>query len=492
MITDCKEWNRKGSPAKIQFTKTKSVALSQTVSPLREVETTSYDPFILHGYVSLSESEYKPVSILRDTGSTQSFILEEALPFSSASHTGASVLVRGIEMGCAHVPLHKVNLQSDLVSGLVDLAVCAQLPVKGVQVILGNDLAGGKVFPCPVVSCTPVVEKQPSLARQFPTVFSACVVTRAQKQKSQEVIDLSDLFVNVDAANTKDACAEREIKETILQPDLSIRVSKEQLAVEQKSDPSLVDCVVADANEKKRGDDMVNYFWDEGILMRKWRSRTDEHGWYETCQIVLPTSYRLIVLKLAHENVHAGHLGVNKTFHRLSKYFFWPGLKTSVAKFCRECEVCQKAGKTNQKVPPTPLCPIPVLGEPFERVIVDCVGPLPKAKSGHQYVLSIMCAATRFPEAVPLRSLKTQLVVKELVKSPKENTIYYPFSLSIHQNRRKRLNKKTPHSLQIPFSNIYPLHNSFEYHASHTATGSGSGDIRKDIKRDEASPLSLL
>ncbi len=237
---------------------------------------------------------------------------------------------------------------------------------------------------------------------------------------------------------------------------------------------------------------MVNYFWDEGILMRKWRSRTDEHGWYETCQIVLPTSYRLIVLKLAHENVHAGHLGVNKTFHRLSKYFFWPGLKTSVAKFCRECEVCQKAGKTNQKVPPTPLCPIPVLGEPFERVIVDCVGPLPKAKSGHQYVLSIMCAATRFPEAVPLRSLKTQLVVKELVKSPKENTIYYPFSLSIHQNRRKRLNKKTPHSLQIPFSNIYPLHNSFEYHASHTATGSGSGDIRKDIKRDEASPLSLL
>ncbi len=56
------------------------------------------------------------------------------------------------------------------------------------------------------------------------------------------------------------------------------------------------------------------------------------------------------------------------------------------------------------------------MGEPFERLILDCVGPLPKSKSGHQYVLTLMCAATRFPEAVPLRTLKAQAVVKEIVK----------------------------------------------------------------------------
>lgn len=55
-------------------------------------------------------------------------------------------------MGCASVPLHQVNLQSDLVSGFVEFSVCAQLPVKGVQVILG------------IRSCSPVVEKQPSVA----------------------------------------------------------------------------------------------------------------------------------------------------------------------------------------------------------------------------------------------------------------------------------------------------------------------------------------
>ena len=31
------------------------------------------------------------------------------------------------------------------------------------------------------------------------------------------------------------------------------------------------------------------------------------------------------------------------------------------------------------------------MGEPFGCVIVDCVGPLQKAKSGKQFILTIMC-----------------------------------------------------------------------------------------------------
>lgn len=56
------------------------------------------------------------------------------------------------------------------------------------------------------------------------------------------------------------------------------------------------------------------------------------------------------------------------------------------------------------------------MGEPFEHVIVDCVGPLPKTKSGHQYILTIMCAATRYPQAVPLRTLKSRAIIQALIK----------------------------------------------------------------------------
>ncbi len=74
------------------------------------------------------------------------------------------------------------------------------------------------------------------------------------------------------------------------------------------------------------------------------------------------------------------------------------------------------ANKPNQKIPPAPLCPIPVVNDPFDRLIIDCVGPLPKGKAGHQYILTIMCATTRFVEAIPLRTLKAKVVVKELLK----------------------------------------------------------------------------
>lgn len=87
-----------------------------------------------------------------------------------------------------------------------------------------------------------------------------------------------------------------------------------------------------------------------------------------------------------------------------------------MSRFCKSCHTCQLAGKPNQKIPSAPPCAIPIVSDPFECLIVDCVGPLPKAKSGHQYLLTIMCTATRFPEAVPLRTLKAKVVVKELLK----------------------------------------------------------------------------
>lgn len=91
-------------------------------------------------------------------------------------------------------------------------------------------------------------------------------------------------------------------------------------------------------------------------------------------------------------------------------------MKADVVRYCRTCHTCQLTSKPNQVVPRAPLFPIPAIGEPFERVIVDCVGPLPRAKSGNEYLLTIMCVATRFPEAVPVLKITTAAVLKALTK----------------------------------------------------------------------------
>ena len=108
----------------------------------------SFLPFVSKGYVSLVGSQDKvPVIMLRDTAAFDSFIVGSALPFSEESDTGSFVPIRGMGMSVFRVPLHKLVLQSDLFSGVVNMGVRPALPVEGIHVILGNDVAGGRVWP---------------------------------------------------------------------------------------------------------------------------------------------------------------------------------------------------------------------------------------------------------------------------------------------------------------------------------------------------------
>ena len=85
-----------------------------------EIIREEFKPFVSEGFVSLeSSSSQVPIKILRDTGATQSLLLEGVLPLSVSTSTGESVIAQGIEGGCVNVPLHKVKLVSDLVTGSV-------------------------------------------------------------------------------------------------------------------------------------------------------------------------------------------------------------------------------------------------------------------------------------------------------------------------------------------------------------------------------------
>jgi len=107
----------------------------------------------------------------------------------------------------------------------------------------------------------------------------------------------------------------------------------------------------------------------------------------------------------------ADQLGVNKTYQRALNHFHWPGIKKDVRQFCKSCQECQVVGKPNQGIPVALLKPIPAAEELFSKVIVDCVGPLPRTKAGNQYLPTIMCASTRFPEVIPLRNIKAKRIV---------------------------------------------------------------------------------
>ena len=200
--------------------------------------------------------------------------------------------------------------------------------------------------------------------------------------------------------------------------DTQTSLSLDSLADSQKTDGTLKALFLKAVNEEESADLPVCYYiGSHGVLMRKWRdANVSADPWNEVHQIIVPEPYRRGILEMAHDAPMGGHLGVRKTLRKIRRYFFWPSLQSDVVQFCRSCHLCQVVGKPNVKIPPAPLKPIPAVGEPFSRVIIDCVGPLPRTKSGYEYLLTIMDPVTRFPEAIPLRAITAKAVVTALIK----------------------------------------------------------------------------
>ena len=180
-------------------------------------------------------------------------------------------------------------------------------------------------------------------------------------------------------------------------------VTRSEFINRQLNDESLSGVFNLVVNEEEVKDNAVCFYFKSGLLMRKYRPPEipADASWGEVNQLVVPQSLRERVLSVAHDL--GGHFGVNKTKGKILKHFYWPKIHRDVANYCKHCQVCQMAGKPNQKIKPAPLQPISAIGEPFSKIMIDCVGPLPKTRSGNQYLLTIMCCSTRYPEAIPLR-----------------------------------------------------------------------------------------
>ena len=152
----------------------------------------NYKLFISEGVVSLvgDGNSSQKVKILRDTGATQSLMLDSALPLTenTCSFTGANVLISGVEIGVLEVPIHEVNIKSNLINSNIVIGMRPSLPVDRISLILGNDLAGEKVMVDPrVVEKPRDDEKTERLAEKFPGIFPASVVTCSMKAKKDAI-----------------------------------------------------------------------------------------------------------------------------------------------------------------------------------------------------------------------------------------------------------------------------------------------------------------
>ena len=194
--------------------------IEDEISPNTESDyMENYKPFISEGVVSLvgDENSSQKVKILRDTGATQSLMLDSVLPLTENSFTGANVLISGAEMGVLEVPFHEVNIKSSLINGNIVIGMRPSLPVEGISLILRNDLAGEKVMVDPrVVEKPRDDEKTERLEEKFPGIFPASVVTRSMKAEKEAI--RRKLVSQVHFLKTLMVSLRREIRKRRIKP----------------------------------------------------------------------------------------------------------------------------------------------------------------------------------------------------------------------------------------------------------------------------------
>lgn len=313
------------------------------------------------------------VQVMRDTGSTTNLV-KSCFVYPSQLLPGDTV-VRYADGTQKKARKASINVESVFFTGKTE-AIC--LPETPFDVTIGN--VEGASCAC--------VDNAVTVSKPCDPDKSCAVQTRSQ----------------VIAENLPEKATNVGKKEVLF--DMN-KMSVDSVIKLQNEDITLKKCF----SKVNKSNGYPRFIMENGVLIRLCNNRPQVRDTVK--QIVLPKVLRYKVMSLAHDTVMSGHLGIHKTQSRVLNHFFWPGVYSEIARYCRSCGTCQRNAIT--KPAKVPLINLPVIDKPFNRVAIDLIGPLPKSSRGNRFALVSIDLATKYPDAVPLRRIDSDTIAEALL-----------------------------------------------------------------------------
>ena len=153
------------------------------------------------------------------------------------------------------------------------------------------------------------------------------------------------------------------------------------------------------------------YFVHDQLLYHIWHTPAKRHvPERNVVRLYIPRTIIDTVLNNCHDHVLAAHFGFQRTYDRIRQRYFWKGMYKDVDNWVRSCISCSQR-KTHRHKVLTPMVTMKV-PEPFQRVSVDVLGPLPITLSGNRHVLCFTDHCTRWPILVPLPETSATTVAR--------------------------------------------------------------------------------
>lgn len=153
---------------------------------------------------------------------------------------------------------------------------------------------------------------------------------------------------------------------------------------------------------------------DGGRLFKYVTLRDNNFANREDCwKEVVPKEDRIEIYRKHHDTPISGHVGVFKTFGKISQHYYWPKMRHDIARYVRSCKVCQ-AYKVEQKKTPGLMVPRYKVSRCWQMISTDLIGPLPRSSSGFAYVLVVTDSFSKFVRLFPIRAAKGSIISKKI------------------------------------------------------------------------------
>lgn len=149
----------------------------------------------------------------------------------------------------------------------------------------------------------------------------------------------------------------------------------------------------------------------DGLLQRNWLDVEDSS--VRWCQIILPPSRRQDFIKLSHEEMTVGHLGIRRTSAQVQRRAYWPSWRRDVGLYQRRCAPC--AGYIRGKPGHQGRMQNMVVGEVGEVLSLDLTGPHVVSSLGNKYVLTMVDYFRRYAEAIAVGNQEASTVARVLL-----------------------------------------------------------------------------
>lgn len=128
-------------------------------------------------------------------------------------------------------------------------------------------------------------------------------------------------------------------------------------------------------------------------------------------RIVVPKERRRSLLSSCHDNVTAGHLGINKTYWKLQERYYWPKMLSDVANYVRNCKVCAQH-KVEQKAPAGHMGDRPKIDHPWQTISLDFIGPFPRSPRGYRFAIVVTDYFSKYVLIFPVRTATAAVLTR--------------------------------------------------------------------------------